>query len=158
MTRLRALALVAMLELGACHRTIDARAVRLVSAAEIGSLLPPLFEEHEGLQGKLVGVVVAIDGRNLRRLAGGSRNPIVRFVRCGDGTDVGYSFGPFVRNDYAQNYVRKEEVRYDRTYSLVATALPRTLEHEGICVQLEARWYAGVMARSARLPLPSALP
>jgi hypothetical protein len=150
----RLLALVAILGLGACDSKIDARSIRLVGAAELSSLLPPHFQEDEGVRGKLVGVVIQLDGRDLRKLAGGSRNPEVHFVNCTSGNEVGSSFGPFAGGDYARSYVRKQKVNTGTTYSLLATALPDILERDNTCVRLEARWYTGVVAESARLPLP----
>ena len=151
----RSLLISASLVVGSCQRSIEVQPMRIVSPAELSSLLPAQFEENEGVAGKLVGVLIAIDGVNLQRLAGGSRNPIVRYVTCADGRDVGYSFGPFVGRDYVPSYLRENRVRSDMTYTLVATALPTIHLRKGVCVQLDARSYIGLVARSERLPLPA---
>jgi hypothetical protein len=156
MSRVRdILILLAGFILASCQRSIDAHPVRIVDPAELSPLLPPHFEESEGLAGKLIGVLIEIDGDDLEQLAGGSRNPIVRYVRCADGGDAGSSFGPFIGRDFVQSYVRENKLRGDRTYTLVATGLPDLLERKSVCVQLEARWYSGIVAKSSRLPLPA---
>lgn len=139
--------------LAGCNRMIDARPVRVIPPTELSKYLPAHFEENEDAGGKLMGVAIDIDGYDLKQLGGGSRNPVARFVKCQDGSDLGHSFGPFVGRDYLTSYVRKNKVRNHASYVLIATAPLWLRERPDACLQLEARSYIGIVAQSERLPL-----
>lgn len=118
------------------------------------SELPQGFADNEQVSSDVIGIAFDMNGKSLRKFAAGSRNPVVRYVTCLDGANLGYSFGPFVNKDYATRYVQSANIEPRSTYTVIATANSRLLQGRSACALLESRLPTGVVASSALIQIP----
>jgi hypothetical protein len=132
---------------------IEVKSARILSDREFEAALPSGFLKTEGLQSKLSGIAIRIDGRSINEFSGDSRNPIVKYVDCSSGRELQRSFGPFVDGKFVQEYLRGIKIYDAEEYSVVSTITTNLTRSRSLCVVLEARLPVGVVASSARVTI-----